>query len=161
MHLRFCSILLAFVLFFYLTKNHIGAFPLAGNFSAQKKSPTTHDSTTVPDSTLFTKNGIGHVKAYPNPFSLSADNHIIIEFVLENESDVDIQIYTPAGELVRQLKNSYSELAISSPPLHVLWDGTNDQQKKVVFGGYICKILVTPKHGGNQISKTVNIGIRP
>jgi hypothetical protein len=65
--------------------------------------------------------------AYPNPFNPSTK----IEFNMPQKGHLSLKIYDVRGQLVRTLINEVRE---SSG--HVMWDGTNDQGKRVSSGVY-------------------------
>ncbi|NOX87447.1 MAG: hypothetical protein GXO77_00340, partial [Calditrichaeota bacterium] len=82
---------------------------------------------------------------YPNPFGRQYD-YTNIAFLLEQDSDVEIRIFTLTGELVwsKQLsglrRGFYDRL--------VKWDGRNDNGQRVLNGVYLGTIDIKPLDGG-------------
>jgi len=111
------------------------------------------------DSTVTTKDKIAHAIVFPNPFSILQDKETYIQFVLGDMADVVIKIYTPSGEPVWESPYKYQDYKEGQNKIP--WNGTNDKGEKVVFGGYICKILVTPRFGGSPSAKIIKIGVLP
>jgi hypothetical protein len=110
-----------------------------------------------------TDNLLDSVICAPNPFSLSRDFRDTLKYYLSDAAALDLEIYTPAGELV--WSKNVSATATDAQPniLHtdIFWDGTNNKGQKVKFGGYLFKMIATPPHGGSQQSATFKIGVLP
>jgi len=69
--------------------------------------------------------------AYPNPFKDKID----IRYHLLNNIAADLKIYDVTGRLVRQFDNKIIRLSD-----HIIWDGTDDENKSVPAGIYIIQI---------------------
>lgn len=69
---------------------------------------------------------------YPNPFNPETNIH----FSLRSEAQVSLKIYNIKGELVRTLINS----PLSKGDHKILWDGKDQNQKKVSSGVYFYKM---------------------
>ena len=76
---------------------------------------------------------VNNFSAYPNPFYLAS----VIEFGIESNETITLQIFDINGRLVRTL--ILSELY--SPGVHtILWDGKNNEGETLPQGIYIAKI---------------------
>ena len=80
----------------------------------------------------------GSFTNWPNPFNPGRDDHTTLGFVLSEEADVDIELYTMTGDLVctivsndRRPAGSYSQ---------DVWEGLNDGGSLVQPGTYFCCI---------------------
>jgi hypothetical protein len=75
----------------------------------------------------------------PNPFSPIKDFFTSFEYVLQQNSEVELHIYTLFGELVRLMKFSPldSEGLANGQAKRILWDGRNGKGKIVVNGVYL------------------------
>jgi hypothetical protein len=83
---------------------------------------------------------------YPNPFGRDYDETTIV-FWLDQDSDVEIRIFTLTGGLVK----TYI-LGNTARGLHdgdVIWDGRNDRGVRVLNGVYICQIQIKSSAGNN------------
>ncbi len=80
---------------------------------------------------------------YPNPFVQSEHPRATIKFLLKEQSDVSIRIYTLLGELVRSKWNrNLKGLPSGTYDSEVFWDGKNDRGEKVLNGVYLCTIEI-------------------
>ncbi len=68
----------------------------------------------------------------PNPFTACAT----IWFTVPAESHISLEIYSPAGRLVRSLLRSFR----SAGSFSVTWDGTDDTGGLVSPGTYFCRL---------------------
>jgi hypothetical protein len=68
----------------------------------------------------------------PNPAAREAK----LQFVLHNAGPVQLQLFDPAGRLVRELVNEW----MSMGPHTVQWDGTTDNGRAVAHGVYFCRL---------------------
>jgi hypothetical protein len=82
---------------------------------------------------------------YPNPSS----GHLTLEYVLEAETSVIIDILDLQGRIVKQLLRTTQAIG----PQKVQWDGLNQAGNVVASGTYLCR-LNTPKV---QMSRTIII----
>ncbi|HEX9652514.1 MAG TPA: T9SS type A sorting domain-containing protein, partial [bacterium] len=84
---------------------------------------------------------------YPNPFGNNASSTTQIVYQLEQDSDVNIRIYTLLGELVwsRSFSATNPEGIANGRFKEITWDGTNDQGQKILNGVYVA--VLTTNHG--------------
>jgi hypothetical protein len=85
---------------------------------------------------------------YPNPFGRDYDETTIV-FWLDQDSDVEIRIFTLTGGLVKTYK-----LGTTARGLHdgdVKWDGRNDRGVRVLNGVYICQIKIQSSAGNKTL----------
>lgn len=76
---------------------------------------------------------------YPNPFNPGTE----IEYTLHKPAYVTLQIYNLLGQEVKTLVNEHQPAG----SYHIIWDGKNDQGKKVSSGVYFYRLEV------NEISE--------
>jgi hypothetical protein len=76
---------------------------------------------------------ISNFYGYPNPFS----DTTTITFALAGAGNVNLRIYTIAGELVRSLLSGAEK---DKGKHEVKWDGRNDSGREVASGTYLYKI---------------------
>ena len=77
---------------------------------------------------------------YPNPFNPGTE----IKYTLQKPAQVNLQIYNLLGQKVKTLVNEYQPFGSH----HIVWDGKNEQGKKVSSGVYFYRLEV------NEISET-------
>ncbi len=77
---------------------------------------------------------------YPNPFNPGTE----IEYTLQKPAYVTLQIYNLLGQKVKTLVNEYQPFGSH----HIVWDGKNEQGKKVTSGVYFYRLKV------NELSET-------
>ena len=94
-------------------------------FSNTQSAVANKDATTLIQSFKLLQN-------YPNPFNPTTT----IEYQIPEGGDVEIQIFSIHGEIVRSFKNSH----ISSGSFNVVWDGKNNAGNTVASGLYIYKV---------------------
>lgn len=87
-------------------------------------------------------------KAYPNPF----ENTVTISYTLENNSPVQIEIYTLQGTLVKVIKNE-QEIAGNH---EVVWDGKSMLGATVANGTYIYAIKAGSKQAFGKLTMLSN-----
>ena len=97
---------------------------------------------------------LSHVLNYPNPFTSST------KFFFDHNQagtnlDVQIQIYTISGKIIKTLNTAMTSDGFKSDP--VLWDGLDDFQEKIGRGVYIYKLKVKTDQGkvAEKIEKLV------
>jgi hypothetical protein len=83
---------------------------------------------------------------YPNPFGRNEDK-TTITFYLQNQSDVEIRIFTLLGELVWTKKLTGLNAGHYKS---VKWNGRNDRGHVVLNGVYLCYIDIIPRNGGSK-----------
>jgi flagellar hook assembly protein FlgD len=77
------------------------------------------------------------VSNYPNPFD-SRSECTTIAYTLAADSMVTVKIYDLFGKLVREFPSMQEGAGLNQ----VAWDGTDDDNRKVAKGGYICVIEI-------------------
>ncbi|MGH1363770.1 MAG: FlgD immunoglobulin-like domain containing protein [Calditrichia bacterium] len=70
--------------------------------------------------------------SYPNPFNPATT----ISFSLKKQADIQLEIYSITGEIVRTLVNTNSSVGRHQ----VIWDGMNDDGMKVSSGVYLYRL---------------------
>ncbi len=85
-----------------------------------------------------------HVLNYPNPFTTHTDFYFEINQVCDL-LDVQIQIFTVAGKLVRNILTTIKTDSFRSPPIP--WDGRDQFGDKIANGVYIYHVLVRTNEG--------------
>jgi hypothetical protein len=75
---------------------------------------------------------------YPNPFGRDEDQTTIV-FFLEQNSDVEIRIFTLTGGLVWTYKEQNMPRGLHN---NVKWDGKNDRGNTILNGVYLCQIQI-------------------
>lgn len=90
------------------------------------------------------------VTSYPNPFDPTAGKGCHIAYVLQDDGDVTIRVFTKYGEEVfstRCQKGKEGGIGSSSGPYlnRIFWDGRNRKGRIVDNGGYVCQIVVEGK----------------
>ncbi|MCH7761921.1 T9SS type A sorting domain-containing protein [candidate division TA06 bacterium] len=93
----------------------------------------------------FPKPDIKNIKVYPNPF-IPSRGHSFITFN-NVPTGATIHIYTLAGELIQELKETGLSL--------VEWDGLTDRREEAVSGLYL--FTVKDPQGGKRVGKFVII----
>ncbi|NQX92652.1 MAG: T9SS type A sorting domain-containing protein, partial [Flavobacteriales bacterium] len=95
-----------------------------------------------------------HVLNYPNPFTTYT------EFFFEhnqacNSLDVEIQVYTISGRLVKTIRETVLTEGFRSTP--IAWDGKDDFGDNIGRGTYVYKVKVTTPDGlsANQFERLV------
>lgn len=87
---------------------------------------------------------------YPNPF-VAQNGPTTIAYVLPEEADVDIEIFTVTGEPVAQI--AWNETRSAGPHQDQTWDGYNDVGLKVVSGTYFCRITAHYHSGRTETAR--------
>jgi len=77
---------------------------------------------------------ISGMRSIPNPFS----ENTVIQFILEKDTPVNIDIFNSRGEKVRSLVESKSMQAGTH---RIKWDATNDEGNRVKSGIYYYRIF--------------------
>ena len=94
--------------------------------------------------------------SYPNPADLNK-YQVTIEFNLDRNAKISVQIYTILGELVKSLAED--EFFLKGFEYKKYWDGTNDIGLKVVNGVYLIKVEMKPVDGSRPIRKILKQAI--
>jgi hypothetical protein len=89
---------------------------------------------------------LAHVLNYPNPFTTHT------EFYFEHNRpcvtlDVQVQVYTVSGRLVKTINRSLSCEGFRAEPL--AWDGLDDEGDRLGRGVYVYRLNVTTPEGDN------------
>ena len=86
---------------------------------------------------------ISNLANYPNPFSNTT--HFVFEHNHPDELlDVQINIYSAAGALVKEIKDSFTP--VGSRTAELTWDGTDNSNTRLPSGIYIYRVNIsTPK----------------
>jgi hypothetical protein len=78
---------------------------------------------------------------FPNPFS----SFTFIYVSLPQKSDCELKIYDLFGNLVKEFNLSGEQRYL------LVWDGTNNNSKKISNGGYICVL----KYGSKKLIRKI------
>ena len=76
---------------------------------------------------------------YPNPFD-SRKEYTNIYYKLEAPADVRIEIYDLLGYKVSEKYYARGVQGAEQGTNRIIWDGKNDDGRKVAKGGYICRV---------------------
>jgi len=126
----------------FLHHNSSGVLPGPGNLPKTSgdddEQPATSDQQPVTSYQLE--------QNYPNPFNPSTK----ISFALPKASEVELQIFNEAGQLVKQVASG--NFASGRYELH--WDGRNQSGKQVAAGVYLYRITARGQNGEAVFSET-------
>jgi hypothetical protein len=89
---------------------------------------------------------------YPNPFKLSESNRragTTISYDLPLKSNVNLSIYNIKGQLVKSLINTYQ----TQGNHNVIWNGRDNNNKKVASGTYFYKV----KASSNEVTRKITM----
>ena len=107
-------------------------------------------------------NLISQVSNYPNPFSPPYEK-TNITYVLNQDADVEIGIYTYLGDCVKRFRFKAGEEGGRGTPIGqrntISWDGRSGRGVLLGSGGYICRIIVKPRDNSRAVTQTRKIGI--
>ncbi|MCK5242816.1 hypothetical protein KAR34_10220 [bacterium] len=99
---------------------------------------------------------------YPNPFSPPYEK-TSITYVLNQDADVEIGIYTYLGDCVKKFRFTAAEEGGRGTPIGhrntFSWDGRSGRGILLGSGGYICRIVVKLPNSREIVTKTRKIGI--
>ena len=85
---------------------------------------------------------------YPNPFNPARNEQTTIGFVLTEAANVNIEIYSITGELIKEVVlNDYRAAGSYQSDI---WAGLNDAGLKVIPGTYFCRIYVKYVSGNQE-----------
>ncbi|OGS26936.1 MAG: hypothetical protein A2339_04820 [Elusimicrobia bacterium RIFOXYB12_FULL_50_12] len=96
---------------------------------------------------LLSDNVISEVSNYPNPFDSRKETSVIL-YNLNQDTDVDLKIYSLFGSLVRSMHFASGAEGGWAGSNEIKWDGKDDNGSFVSHGGYIA--LITAKNKGNN-----------
>jgi len=88
---------------------------------------------------LETPEQFGLFQNNPNPFNPKTASNTVIKFNLQDQAEVEINIYNIKGELVKSIYNGLSESDNST------WDGKNEDGKLQPTGIYLYEFRVNGK----------------
>ena len=88
-------------------------------------------------------------KIYPNPMGTEAK----VEYVLSFKSDVKLNIYNLAGQLIRELVSSTQTAGHHT----AYWDGKDNAGKSVRAGIYFCQLVAQPTDKTLETKPHINI----
>ncbi|RLD60139.1 MAG: hypothetical protein DRN27_08230 [Thermoplasmata archaeon] len=88
---------------------------------------------------------ISQISNYPNPFNPSTT----IKLDLAESGEIELAIYNIKGQKIKTFLNAYS----AKGHFMIVWQGTDDNQKKVASGQYFIKLNVNGKE--KAISKCI------
>ncbi len=93
---------------------------------------------------------LDHVLNYPNPFSNTTTFHFDHNRAGQ-ELDVQVQIFTVAGRLVKTLHANV--MTSTSHDKTITWNGRDDYEDQLARGVYVYRILVRSTADSQQVSK--------
>ncbi len=106
-------------------------------------SLTTPPNPIQPTSVINEATGTSYLLAYPNPF----DQQVNIDYYLETESEVSLQIYDIQGRAVRSLTNAQLQQGRQS----LSWDGRNDSGSDLSNGLYLIYLKAGDKISTHKV----------
>jgi len=89
---------------------------------------------------------LDHVLNYPNPFTTSTDFFFEHNQVC-NQLEVQVQIMTVSGRLVKTINTSVASEGFRSDAIH--WDGRDDFGDQLAKGVYVYRLIVKTSDGKN------------
>ena len=96
------------------------------------------------------------LNAAPNPFSPYRDERTIFSYTLpEVLSTVTLRIFDLKGRMVRKLVDQI----LHSSEGNIIWDGRNDNGKKLPVGVYIVLMQATARESEKVYSKKITVVI--
>lgn len=125
---------------------------------AQNWGPSTNLCTPGKTNSIFVQILPNNMKlnASPNPFSPYRDERTIFYFALpEILSTVTLRIFDLKGRMVRRLVDQ----VLQSSSGNIIWDGYNDDEKKLPIGVYIVLMQATARESEKVYSKKITVVI--
>ena len=125
------------------------AVELAVATLAELAQPITEaGDTIVHDSQLV----IANIMAYPNPARFGTPGQgMKLSYVLNQDADVDVTIYTLVGEKIFERKfragNNGGRLGVND---EFYWDGDKTDGDRVAGGMYVCQVHATNSNGNSE-----------
>ena len=100
---------------------------------------------------------IENIMAYPSPVRFgTTDQRMKLSYVLNQDADVDVTVYTPFGEKVFERKfragNNGGRLGVNDG---FYWNGNSANGGRVAGGMYVCQI-----HATNSVGSSERAGIK-
>ncbi|MBC6606785.1 type IX secretion system sortase PorU [Hymenobacter sp. BT188] len=96
------------------------------------------------------KLALNHVLNYPNPFSSATTFHFDHNRT-GDDLDIQVQIFTVSGKLVRTLRTT--AIGSSSHLSDVIWDGRDEFNDQLARGVYVYRVSVRSPRDGSTASK--------
>jgi hypothetical protein len=100
---------------------------------------------------------VSHVEMYPSPFNVARHERLRIEYVLKEDADVSVRIFSLSGEFVLDRSFAKGAPGGSAGPQEFFWDGTNARGRYVGTGGYIVKMWLNTGRSNLAISRKVGV----
>jgi hypothetical protein len=125
---------------------------------AQNWGPSTNVCTPGKTNSIFVQMLPNNMKLYaaPNPFSPYRDERTIFSFALpEVLSTVTLRIFDLKGRMVRRLVDQVMQSSEGT----IIWDGKNDNGKKLPVGVYIVLMQATARESEKVYSKKITVVI--
>jgi hypothetical protein len=117
----------------------------AGPHSLRVKAWDTHNNSAEQEIEFVVANkeelALDHVLNYPNPFANTTAFHFDHNRAGE-DLDVQVQIFTVAGKLVRTLTASVSGLEAGSHQKSISWNGRDEYDEQLARGVYVYRLSV-------------------
>ncbi len=109
-----------------------------------KSSEKTIEFRVIKSGTL----SLSNVKCYPNPFTES------VKFSFNHNKpgqflNVDISIFTMQGRLIKEIKQNIATIGKGIKP--IVWNGKNNNGKKLLQGFYFYRLIVTDNEGNRAV----------
>ncbi len=124
----------------------------------QNWGPSTNGCTPGRSNSIFVQMLPNNMKlnVAPNPFSPYRDERTIFSFALpEVLSTVTLRIFDLKGRMIRRLVDQ----VLQSSEGNVIWDGRNDNGKKLPIGVYIVLMQATARDSEKVYSKKITVVI--
>ena len=124
----------------------------------QNWGPSTNGCTPGRTNSIFVQMLPNNMKlnAAPNPFSPYRDERTIFSFALpEVLSTVTLRIFDLKGRMIRRLVDQI----LQSSTGNIIWDGRNDNGKKLPIGVYIVLMQATARESEKVYSKKITVVI--
>jgi len=140
------------------------------NFSPTTPTPTatpiltmTPTVTTTPTQTTPELNALlSNLIIYPNPFR-TPSQHVTIQYMLSEDADVTITLYTYLGAKVKTITRQAGEPGgqghAQGQVNQVTWDGRNSRGLLQATGGYICQVVAKSRESENKEVAKIKIGL--
>jgi len=128
------------------------------NAVSQNWGPSTNGCTPGRANSIFVQMLPNNMKlnVAPNPFSPYRDERTIFSYALpEVLSTVTLRIFDLKGRMIRRLVDQ----VLQSSSGNIIWDGRNDNEKKLPVGVYIVLMQATARESEKVYSKKITVVI--
>ena len=128
------------------------------NAVSQNWGPSTNGCTPGRANSIFVQMLPNNMKlnVAPNPFSPYRDERTIFSYALpEVLSTVTLRIFDLKGRMIRRLVDQ----VLQSSTGNIIWDGRNDNEKKLPVGVYIVLMQATARESEKVYSKKITVVI--